>query len=70
MLSIIYSYRKSAPQFLLNIYNRLADEANEAEHLRNTRSINNLLTVADEKAIEQSDIIMTFLNKSKYTIPI
>lgn len=60
--------RKSAPKFLLDVYKRLSDEANE-ESTRVTRSIDddendNFITDLDKLAIEQSDNIMTFLNKS------
>lgn len=59
--------RKSAPQFLLDVYKRLAEEENEGKS-RGTRSVDdtdNLISDADEKAIDESDMIMTFQNKSK-----
>lgn len=68
------SIRKSAPKFLLDVYKRLNDEANgidSSTHSRSTRSTSdsdrdrNLITDTDKDAIEQSDWIMTFLNKSK-----
>lgn len=70
------SMRKSAPKFLLDVYKRLNDEANgiDSSHSRSTRSTENeldrnLITDTDKDAIEQSDWIMTFLNKSKTIIP-
>lgn len=66
------SMRKSAPKFLLDVYKRLNDEANgiDSSHSRSTRSTDNeqdrnLITDTDKDAIEQSDWIMTFLNKSE-----
>lgn len=64
------SLQKSAPKFLLDVYKRLNDEANEGNG-RFTRSIdsaddNNFITETDKKAIDQSDIIMTFLNKKNH----
>lgn len=65
----MYKYSKSAPKFLLDVYKRLTDEANDGHTGgRYTRDINNddnLITDVDKEAIEESDIIMTFLNKSK-----
>lgn len=67
-LKLNFHSRKSAPKFLLDVYKRLSDEANE-ESTRVTRSIDddendNFITDLDKLAIEQSDNIMTFLNKS------
>lgn len=66
------SMRKSAPKFLLDVYKRLNDEANgvDSAHTRSARSTDaetdrNLITDTDKEAIEQSDWIMTFLNKSE-----
>lgn len=61
--------RKSAPKFLLDVYKQLNDEANGGNG-RYTRSADadegeNFITDIDKRAIEQSDIIMTFLNQSK-----
>lgn len=65
-------YRKSAPKFLLDVYKQLDDEANGASG-RYARSADsdegeNFITDIDKQAIEQSDIIMTFLNQSKLLI--
>lgn len=62
--------RKSAPKFLLDVYKQLNDEANEGSG-RYARSADsdegeNFITDIDKRAIEQSDIIMTFLNQSKF----
>lgn len=64
--------RKSAPKFLLDVYKQLNDEANGASG-RYARSADsdegeNFITDIDKRAIEQSDIIMTFLNQSKLLI--
>lgn len=64
-----FHYRKSAPKFLLDVYKQLNnDESNESSG-RFTRSAfdeENLITDIDREAIEESDIIMTFLNKSNF----
>lgn len=68
--------RKSAPQFLLDVYYRLREEEEDGEnhllatsrrrHKRDLLSFEeNFITDLDKKAIDQSDIIMTFLNKRK-----
>lgn len=59
---------KSAPQFLLNVYGKLSAEANNVHvrHTRSTRDKDILFTEVDDKAIDQSDIIMTFLNKNHH----
>lgn len=71
------SVGKSAPQFLLNVYDQLQEE-NEAAggggagggmgRIRKVRStdMDILITDADRKAIDESDIIMTFLNKNHH----
>lgn len=65
-------FRKSAPQFLLDVYRRLIEEENDDEPAPSVRSKRdlqeqeNFITDLDKRAIEESDIIMTFLNKSKY----
>ncbi|XP_055585731.1 protein 60A-like [Uranotaenia lowii] len=63
------SIRKSAPQFLLNIYEKLTDGVNSI-HSRHARSIDEddeiPFTEVDSRAIDQSDIIMTFLNKNHH----
>lgn len=62
------SFRKSAPQFLLDIYKKLKTaEDGEEERVKRDISVNEIfLSAADEYAIDQSDIIMTFLNKSEF----
>lgn len=62
------SISKSAPQFLLNVYDKISADLNSF-HPRHIRSVSNqdvLFTDADNKAIDQSDIIMTFLNKNHH----
>lgn len=64
-------FRKSAPKFLLDVYKKLNEEANGSGGGRFTRSADadegeNFITDLDKAAIEQSDIITTFLNKSNY----
>lgn len=64
--------RKSAPKFLLDVYKNLDEEANENIYgSRHTRSADtdegeNFITDVDKAAIEESDIITTFLNKSEF----
>uniref|UniRef100_A0A2M4BMZ7 Protein 60A n=2 Tax=Anopheles marajoara TaxID=58244 RepID=A0A2M4BMZ7_9DIPT len=75
------SVGKSAPQFLLNVYDQLQQNMEEEEEKgysgtggyarsRKVRSISSssdiLITEADRKAIDESDIIMTFLNKNHH----
>ncbi|XP_035785389.1 protein 60A-like [Anopheles albimanus] len=75
------SVGKSAPQFLLNVYDQLQQDVEEEEEKgnggtggfarsRKVRSISSssdiLITEADRKAIDESDIIMTFLNKNHH----
>lgn len=64
------SLRKSAPQFMIDVYNRLLKEEGENEGLgRVERSADfeeNLITDADQRAIDDSDTIMTFLNKNHH----
>lgn len=64
----IFICRKSAPKFLLDVYKRLSDEANDESNRSKRSSINdnNFITNVDKEAIDESDIIMTFLNKSMY----
>lgn len=50
----------------MDIYQKLEDENNlHVRRLRSTDAEDNYLTEEDERAIDQSDIIMTFLTKSK-----
>lgn len=62
-------HRKSAPQFLLDIYKKLTseqeDENGNSRIKRDTSDNEIYLSPEDQYAIDQSDIIMTFLNKSK-----
>lgn len=67
-----FACRKSAPKFLLDVYKQLSDEDDEGNG-RYTRSADseegdNFITDIDKRAIDQSDIIMTFLNQSKAPI--
>lgn len=70
----IFTKRKSAPKFLLDVYKNLNDEANESanggRHPRSTEldEGENFITDVDKVAIEQSDIITTFLNKSEILV--
>lgn len=62
------SISKSAPQFLLNVYDKLLEESNNV-HSRQRRSTDDsdiLFTDVDNVAIDQSDLIMTFLNKNHH----
>lgn len=56
---------------MIDVYNRLLKEEGENEGLgRVERSADfeeNLITDADQRAIDDSDTIMTFLNKSKWS---
>ncbi|XP_019532466.3 protein 60A [Aedes albopictus] len=68
------SLRKSAPQFLLNIYLKFSEEVNEERRSRRIArnalySNSDLFTEADQRAIEESDWIMTFLNKGHVNMP-
>lgn len=72
ILSSLLLIRKSAPKFLLDVYKRLNAAESEGNG-RYTRSIDdddndNFITDNDKEAIEQSDLIMTFLNKSKLAV--
>ncbi|XP_039959233.1 protein 60A [Bactrocera neohumeralis] len=63
------SLRKSAPQFLLDVYHRLTEEENSEAPSRAKRDLEeqeNFITDLDKQAIDQSDIIMTFLNKNHH----
>lgn len=73
--------RKSAPQFLLDIYKKLklanesggdeeeegaGDDQSQPERVKRDVAENEIyLSPADQYAIDESDIIMTFLNKSE-----
>lgn len=61
------SMRKSAPKFLMDVYRRLSEQENGGGHSRRTRSAldENLITATDRNAIEESDVIRTFLSKSE-----
>lgn len=76
--------RKSAPQFLLDIYKKLklanesggdeeeegaGDDQSQPERVKRDVAENEMyLSPADQYAIDESDIIMTFLNKSERKI--
>lgn len=72
------SMRKSAPKFLLDVYRRLAEQegggatladgggGGGGRHARSAGTDDNLITDRDREAIDQSDVIMTFLSKSEY----
>uniref|UniRef100_A0A1A9ULC3 Protein 60A n=1 Tax=Glossina austeni TaxID=7395 RepID=A0A1A9ULC3_GLOAU len=65
------SLRKSAPQYLLDVYHRLKEEENDeliatVRSKRDLQEEENFITDLDKKAIEQNDIIMTFLNKNHH----
>lgn len=68
------------PKFLLEVYERSLQEdggpdhpeqgQNGGRHTRSTSDGNDqLITALDKEVIEQSDIIMTFLNKSESSLP-
>uniref|UniRef100_A0A182J0T4 TGF-beta family profile domain-containing protein n=1 Tax=Anopheles atroparvus TaxID=41427 RepID=A0A182J0T4_ANOAO len=64
------SLRKSAPQFLLNIYHKFTEESNGGRQRRKRfADSNNVFTIADERAIGESDVIMSFLNKANRHLP-
>ncbi len=69
LIFALFFCRKSAPQFLLDIYKKLSSkEEDENGNIRTKRDINDneiYLSPEDQSAIDESDIIMTFLNKSK-----
>ncbi|XP_073828314.1 protein 60A-like [Musca autumnalis] len=66
------SLRKSAPQFLLDVYHRLKEEEENDEppaSVRSKRDLQeqeNFITDLDKRAIDESDIIMTFINKNHH----
>ncbi|ALC42606.1 gbb [Drosophila busckii] len=77
------SLRKSAPKFLLDAYHRItAEDALSIEpsmdsHSRAKRDLDgaeeketqeNFITDLDKRAIDESDIIMTFLNKHSHNV--
>uniref|UniRef100_A0A182PCA3 TGF-beta family profile domain-containing protein n=1 Tax=Anopheles epiroticus TaxID=199890 RepID=A0A182PCA3_9DIPT len=63
------SLRKSAPQFLLNIYHKFTEEMNGGKRRKRYADGSNLFTIADERAIGESDVIMSFLNKANRHLP-
>ncbi|XP_062559167.1 protein 60A-like [Armigeres subalbatus] len=68
------SLRKSAPQFLLNIYHKFSAEANGDNKGRRVArnalySSSDLFTLTDERTLKESDWIMTFLNKGHPNMP-
>lgn len=77
------SLRKSAPKFLLDVYHRITAEEglanandHENDHRRTKRDADdiengneqNFITDLDKRAIDESDIIMTFLNKRNHNV--
>lgn len=71
------SLRKSAPKFLLDVYHRITSEEGlvsmgNTAHSRSKRdadeSEQNFITDLDKQAIDESDIIMTFLNKRNHNV--
>lgn len=64
------SLRKSAPQYLLDVYESLTEEEHDGRRSsRLKRSLHeqeNFITDIDKRAIDQSDVIMTFLNKKHH----
>ncbi|KAH8233104.1 hypothetical protein KR026_004335 [Drosophila bipectinata] len=78
------SLRKSAPKFLLDVYHRITaeeglagDQDEDGRNRRSKRSLDleedngeakNLITDLDKRAIDESDIIMTFLNKRNHNV--
>lgn len=65
------SMRKSAPKFLLDMYQRLSAEENggighKRRSSRSASTDDNLITAIDRQAFEESDMIMTFLSKSEF----
>lgn len=71
------SLRKSAPKFLLDVYHRITSEEGlvsmgNTAHGRSKRdadeSEQNFITDLDKRAIDESDIIMTFLNKRNHNV--
>ena len=50
----------------MDVYRRLTEEDdNPSRRIRSILDDENLITEIDKEAIDESDIIMTFLNKSK-----
>ncbi|XP_055383191.1 protein 60A-like [Condylostylus longicornis] len=66
----LMSLRNSAPQFLLNVYDKLMNKENSVYFRRSKREVfpdnTNLITDIDEKAFRKSDIIMAFLHKDHH----
>lgn len=76
---VVYFPRKSAPQFLLDIRRRMMEEQ-EMEGGSSANATSRTIRSADDpdvegqelikNVIDESDTIMTFLNKRKYTMDI
>lgn len=60
--------RKAAPKFLLDVYKSLMEEEN-GRYKRTADSELNL-TGEEQHAIDESDIIMTFENQSKFSVKV
>lgn len=59
------SLERSAPSFLLDVYKKLAEEHEQA---RPTRSSELALSGEEQNAIDESDVIMTYQSKSKFSL--
>lgn len=59
--------KRSAPKFLLDIYERLVAEEND-EHSREKRSTDTNFSGVEQKQIETSDVIMTFESVGEFSI--
>lgn len=77
MIILFFTYRKSVPKFLFKLYKQLSEKDDEAidddddndstSMPSNVHNVNKIDGITDEhtRIIEQSDIIMTFLNNRK-----
>lgn len=59
--------KRSAPKFLLDIYEKLVAEEND-EHSREKRSTDTNFSGVEQKQIETSDVIMTFESVGEFSI--
>lgn len=57
--------RKSAPRFLMDVYQSLIEKENDDENERVERSADLYISGEEQSAIDESDIIMTFESISK-----
>lgn len=58
--------KKSAPRFLMDVYESLLEKENENEHDRAKRNANLYISGEEQNAIDESDIIMTFQSIGRY----